>query len=409
MLLNFRNYLIEARDSNIMGAGPLLHSYHPSSLGHLAGPEGTARALETLNNLHEHIKKGKLPAETSVKVDGSPSLVLTGPSAGAPRGSVSTKTQEVTKNPKINKSHEDIDINHGDKPLLANKLKDVHDIVASTIPPGMKVQGDLMHTGHDVATEDIEGVPHYTFKSNLMKYAVPVESEEGQKVGNSKVGLAIHTIYDEHGNARPIKDSELAKLSQNPDVHMMSVKPEGKPEIDFQKSNRVAQHLQNAAAIHDAMVKSGGYEPVMQHGQDLETYVNHTVRHNQPQNLEGFAQWIADRGERKASEMKTAKSQAMKREAAQAVIDHVMRHKEHFNNALALQNELENATSHLSDSMMRTHGYRTFIGDQEVGPEGHMLNGLKIVRRRSDPETGRPGFSQMNFQQGMMQQQRKKK
>jgi hypothetical protein len=409
MINTFRNYLKEAKSTAPLSDGPLTHLYHTSSLGHMAGEDGASHAIGSLNTLFSHLVKGKLPKDLKVKVDGSPSVVMSGPSAKYPNGTVATKSA-FNVNPKINASHEDIDTNHGDKLGLADKLKDLHDSVSKIIPPGMTVQGDLMHSGDkDVREELIDGRPHLTFKSNLIRYAVPSDSEEADKIRNSKIGVALHTMYDEHGRAKPISETDMAKLGQHPDVHVMSVIPTNPPAMDKDTAAKINQHLTKATVHHDALTRpddSGttGYDAIHPHGLSMETYVNHTIRENKPQSVSGYTQWLADRGEKEAMKMKTAGSQAKKRADAQEKIAHVKKNKAHFDNAFGLQSELEKATSHMSDAMAQTHGYRSFIGDQETGPEGHVYNykgkSVKIVRRR--PEEGSSGvaFSQANLQKG---------
>lgn len=402
MLRSFKNYLSEAKSTTPLQDGALTHLYHTSSLGHLAGEAGTEHAIGALNTLYSHAVKGKIPKGMSVKLDGSPSVVVS-------NGSVATKSA-FNVNPKINRSHEDIDRNHGDKLGLAEKMKDLFDSVPNLIPPGMTVQGDLMHSGSKDAREEmIDGVPHMTFKSNLIRYAVPSDSEEGQKIRNSKIGIALHTMYDAHGKAKPITDDVMSKIGQHPDVHFISVAPTNPPVLDADRAAKIHEHL-HAASVHHETLKqpdeSGttGYEAIAPHGQAMETYINHTIREGKPQSLGGFIEWIANRGEKEAMKMKTEPAQNRKRQEAQAVIAHVKKNKQHFDHAFALQSALENATSHLSDAMAQTHGYRSFIGDQETGPEGHVYNykgkSVKIVRRR--PEEGSSGvaFSQANLQKG---------
>lgn len=406
---NFRDFLAEARSAAAMEDGPLTHLFHSSSLPHLAGPKGTDHAIGALSTLYQNIAKGKLPKELAVKVDGSPSVVISGPTAKHPGGTVATKSA-FNVNPKINSSHHDIDINHGDKIGLADKLKDIYDNVPMMIPPGMTVQADLLHSGaKDTRQEMIDGVQHTTFKSNLLRYGVPSDSEEAQNILNSKVGLAIHTIYDENGKPRPVSDEDLAKIRPHPSVHLMNVKPMNPPVITPEQAQAVQQHLQNAQNLHAAMMQAdpktglNAYQVVEPHGLNMETYVNHTIRHGEPQSIGGFMQWNLDRAEREASKMKSPAGQLKKRLQGQQIIADIKKNKAHFQNAMQLQQELEGATSHLSDTMMSTHGYRSFIGDQETGPEGHVYNykgkSVKIVRRRPS-EAGGVAFSQANLQKG---------
>lgn len=406
-MITFRSYLLEAKSTAPLGDGPLTHLYHTSSLGHLGGEDAADHSIGALNTLFSHLVRGKLPKDLKVKVDGSPSVVMSGPSAATPNGTVATKSA-FNVNPKINASHEDIDRNHGDKLGLADKLKDLHDAVSKVVPPGMTVQGDLMHSGNkDVREEMIDGKPHLTFKSNLIRYAVPSDSEEAEKIKNSKVGVAIHTMYDEHGRAKPVSEADMAKMNQHPDVHVMSVIPTNPPVMDKGVAAKINQHLTTAAVHHDNLRQPDvegktGYEAIAPHGLAMETYINHTIRENKPQSIGGFMQWISDRGEKEAMKMKTAASQTKKRAAAQEVISHIKKNKAHFENAFDLQQHLEKATSHMADAMASTHGYRSFIGDVETGPEGHVYNykgkSVKVVRRRS--EEGGVAFSQANLQKG---------
>lgn len=401
-MINFKEYLLEARSSAPLNDGPLLHLSHTSELGHKMGEAGTEHALGALGTLYKHAAKGTLPKELSVKVDGAPSVVIDGPNSRNPMGSVGTKAT-FNANPKINASHEDIDANHGHSLGLSSKLKDVLDSAHKVIPPGMRVQGDVTHGGaKDISIQDIDGVPHATWKSNLMKYAVPVDSEEGQKALNSKVGLALHTVYDETGRARPITQEDMNRIGSHPDVHIMSVFPTNPAAMTPEHAKAINGHLQAAAQHHEAL-KGPGYAAVTPHGIDLETYINSTIRNGGQQSLGGYMQWLADRGEKKASAVKTAPAQARKRQEAQIQIAHVKKNKKHFENALGLQNAVENATSTMSDALANTHGYRTFIGDQETGPEGHVYNykgkSVKIIRRRPSEE-GKVAFSQANLQKG---------
>ena len=65
------------------------------------------------------------------------------------------------------------------------------------------LQGDFMFDESSIKEEVIDGVEHYTFKPNTIKYAVEVDSELGQKIASSKFGVIFHTEYDDlAGGAR---------------------------------------------------------------------------------------------------------------------------------------------------------------------------------------------------------------
>ena len=47
----------------------------------------------------------------------------------------------------------------------------------------------------DVETDDIDGVQHYTFQSNTIVYAVPVDSDFGKQIKSANIGIVWHTTY----------------------------------------------------------------------------------------------------------------------------------------------------------------------------------------------------------------------
>lgn len=423
-MLKFKDFLIEARASQGAIDPNEIHLPHPSSFGHMNGGSGTEMVMNALSDLYKHVSRGSVPPGASVKADGAPAIDMEGPTNRHVQGSVATKSQAIAKNPKINASHEDVDANYGEAEKLGlnHKLKSVLDVIPKILPPGMKVKADIMHGGGKTThTETIDGVPHTMFSSNLIRYGVPTDSPEAERIANSKIGLAIHGIYDKTGKLRPISQQELGMLNDHPDVHVMSLQHDNPPVVTPEQAKRVQGHLKAAAAFHQALSPqvdeignptSSGYDAVLPHGLDLETYVNHTIRQGVPQHVGGFMQWLQDRGEKQASKVVTEPAKNRKRAEAQKIIAHVKANKHHFDNALRLQQELEGATNVLSDTMNNTHRYRAFIGDQETGPEGHYINhkgvSLKIVRRRPDEGSTAPAFSQANLQQGRFQKQAKK-
>ena len=48
------------------------------------------------------------------------------------------------------------------------------------------IEGKIMFTNDDVETTKIDGVSYYTFQPNTIVYAVPVDSDMGNKVKKAK-------------------------------------------------------------------------------------------------------------------------------------------------------------------------------------------------------------------------------
>jgi len=95
-------------------------------------------------------------------------------------------------NPKIYKSHEDIDADtSGD---LSKKLKMAYDYIK---PLGVKgvIQGDFMFDNSDLKNETIDGVKHVVFHPNTIAYAVPKGSAIEKVISKAKIGIVWHTVY----------------------------------------------------------------------------------------------------------------------------------------------------------------------------------------------------------------------
>ena len=52
-----------------------------------------------------------------------------------------------------------------------------------------------MFDSDDVKTDDIDGVSHYTFRPNTIRYAIEANSELGNKILKAKIGIIWHSTY----------------------------------------------------------------------------------------------------------------------------------------------------------------------------------------------------------------------
>jgi hypothetical protein len=60
---------------------------------------------------------------------------------------------------------------------------------------GGVVQGDLMFTPGDVTTVNVNDEDCYVFTPNTITYAVPVNSQLGQRIAQAQIGIIFHTTY----------------------------------------------------------------------------------------------------------------------------------------------------------------------------------------------------------------------
>ena len=190
----FKQYLLsEAAKANT-------HLTHLEELVLKKGDEGYKTARKFIIDLLNHLETNSGKVGTTVKWDGAPAI-FTGINPDNGKFFVGTKSI-FNINPKFNYTDQDVDLNHGNAPGLANKLKKALRYLPEL---GIKniLQGDFMFDDSSIKEEVIDGVEHYTFKPNTIKYAVEVDSELGQKIASSKFGVIFHTEYDDlAGGAR---------------------------------------------------------------------------------------------------------------------------------------------------------------------------------------------------------------
>jgi len=137
------------------------------------------------------LDQGAADARVTVKWDGAPAIICgVNPENG--RFFVGTKSVFNKVNPKIAYSQEDVE---GMYPpgQLAEKLKDAYKYLSTLSIPNV-VQGDLLFTD-DKYEANIGGDTCIAFQPNTIVYAVPKDSDIGQKIDEAKFGIVFHTQY----------------------------------------------------------------------------------------------------------------------------------------------------------------------------------------------------------------------
>lgn len=173
-------------------AGKNLHLEHLEDELFNNGIAGGRAAINFLRSLRDMLRGDtKSKVNVTVKWDGAPAVFFgIDPEDGQ---FFVAKKGIFNKNPKVYKSHADIDADtSGD---LSTKLKISFDYLQKLKLGGDVYQGDLMYTSQDLKTETIEGEKLVTFQPNTIVYAVPADSDLGKEISKSKMGIIIHTKY----------------------------------------------------------------------------------------------------------------------------------------------------------------------------------------------------------------------
>ena len=155
------------------------------------GSQGGKEAVAFLRSLGDMLEQGGADARVTVKWDGAPAVICgTNPENG--RFFVGTKSVFNKTDPKIIYSEEDVERMYAPG-QLAEKLKASYKYLSTLSIPEV-VQGDLLFTD-DKYEANIGGDTCVAFQPNTIVYAVPKDSDIGQKIDEAKFGIVFHTAY----------------------------------------------------------------------------------------------------------------------------------------------------------------------------------------------------------------------
>jgi hypothetical protein len=170
------------------------HLEHLEDLIFNNGYAGAVEALNFIESLRHMLGEGTgTTTKLTVKWDGSPAIIC-GIDPADSKFFVGTKSVFAKGEPKLCKSNRDIEKFYSDKPELAEKLAIALKYL-SKLGIGGVVQGDLMFTPGDVTKVSVNDEECYVFTPNTITYAVPVNSQLGQRIAGAQLGIIFHTTY----------------------------------------------------------------------------------------------------------------------------------------------------------------------------------------------------------------------
>ena len=187
-----------------------------------SGTAGVTNSINFLKSLRDMLTEGDggSAMKVTTKWDGAPAIVC-GRNPQDGRFFVGTKSVFNKQNPKVVYSEADADRFYPGQTvgsILKNCLQRL-----STLPIQGVLQGDLLYqTTPSVIM--LEGQRNYSFRPNTITYTIPVDSELGQKVGKSKLGIVFHTEY----SGKTMQDlaagfgANVSGLQGKPDVAVFS-------------------------------------------------------------------------------------------------------------------------------------------------------------------------------------------
>jgi hypothetical protein len=253
------------------------------------GTRGIKEALNIINSAAENTS-----ATTTVKWDGKPAIiwgrnpegrfVLTDKSGFLAKGydGLATSPDQLARIQNMRS---------GERGELIGIYAKLWPMLESATPQNFKgyVQGDLLYT----ATPP-EQAGAYVFKPNFIEYRIPASSTLGQAIGESEVGIAVHTRYADPGApAEPIRH-----ITFNPHPRLLLIEPTVKDIKNVAPSKKLERELRSVVAQHGAAIDSL-FNPaelraagITDLPQLCKRYINSRITSNYDNLLADFGPWL---------------------------------------------------------------------------------------------------------------------
>ena len=405
-MLKFTDYITEDK------GGKNLHLEHIEDEILNYGVSGGRASINFIQSLRDMLAgASRSSVNMTVKWDGAPAIFAgIDPSDGK---FFVAKKSVFNVNPKLYKSVADIDADtSGD---LNAKFK----VAFAEFPKlGIKgvLQGDLMFT--DLETDTIDGIKYYTFQPNTIVYAVPVDSDFGKTIKNSKIGVVWHTTYegDELQSMKAKFGADISKMNKTSTVWMDDATYKdvaGKATMTEAETEAVTKSLSNAGKMFRGvnsqlltkfLTIQNGFTGDFA-GASLKTYNNSKVRKgerisNPKSHAAGYIKWVEGVFDKKIDKLKTP---VKKKEVEVKKIETVRELKKHTKNLaliIAFQNSIVeakmgivkklNSVKQLTDTFIRTSN-----GFKVTNPEGFVA--IDRVSGQAVKLVDRMEFSFNNF------------
>ena len=392
-------------------AGPNKHLTHLEELILTNGKEGATRAIQYLQALTEVLDSDTPSAvNTTVKYDGAPAVIV----GVDPNGNFFVGSKSVfAKVPKINYSINDIKQNHSHAPGLVDKLIQTF-VHFKGVNFNSTYQGDFLFDDEIKEVNTIDGEDHVIFKPNTIVYAVPTDSEEGQKIVNAKIGVVFHTEYDvnldEEGIPRFTTKKfgvDVTNINPGPSVYVKDAYFEsdaGYVTLTDEETNLVTSSINSANQALSNIDFNAASEKMLA---NINTYINTEIRGGEflgdgAVSFQKFVEWFTGRIDKQISTLKSDAGIARSTKAKDTLLSLVEAAREDILNIFEFQKAVKQAKDifiQKYNNMMQGVSMKHYLfepnGDLVVTePEGYVAidatgNAVKFVDRLE--------FSRANF------------
>ena len=294
------NFLARLRDRIVnQGMTPIFESQslteaavrieHLEDLVFEKGTRGIKEALAIINSAAENTAE-----TTTVKWDGKPAIIWGRKPDG--RFVLTDKSGFLAKGYDGLATSPDMlariqNMRSGERGELIGIYAKLWPMLEAATPKNFKgyVQGDLLYT-----ETPPEQAGAYVFKPNFVEYRIPASSKLGQAIGESEVGIAVHTRYaDPQSPAEPIKH-----ISFNPHPGLLLIEPTVKDIKNVAPSRKLERELRSVVAQHGSAIDSL-FNPaelraagITDLPQLCKRYINSRIMTNYDNLLADFGPWL---------------------------------------------------------------------------------------------------------------------
>ncbi len=182
-----------------------------------SGKAGGSNAIKFLRELGNMLSESSSNMTITTKWDGAPAIVC-GNTPENGKFFVGTKSVFAKTSPKLMFNDQMIDSVYSGN--LASILKECLKYF-SQLNIGGVIQGDLLYTDKTKVIKSINNQQCITFTPNTITYAVPVDSDVGKQIINSKIGIVFHTVYSGTSmqNMNAIFGVDISNFNKTSDVY----------------------------------------------------------------------------------------------------------------------------------------------------------------------------------------------
>jgi hypothetical protein len=134
---------------------------------------------------------------------------------------------------------------------------------------------------------------NFTFKPNVVKYDIPVNSELGKKIKNSQVGVVVHYFVDIDGKQESVKDVKF-KEEKSGMLVLPPIVSDVTPKIDSSALKKVSSMASSVSAVDKILDKSRLSDQKITDLSDiLYNYTNNRITNMDSMNAKDFLSFVS--------------------------------------------------------------------------------------------------------------------